>query len=125
MTAVRAITFDYFGTLVDVDSGAAAGMAKVLGAIGRADRDPRQTYLRWDELNVQLYRGGAYRKYRDVAVDAMTACLGGFLAEMPPRARIAELTEIFLAGLAEAPPPQPEVPSVLQALTPRGLTLLP
>lgn len=125
MTAVRAITFDYFGTLVDVGRGAAEGMAKVLDAVGCIDLDPRQTYLAWDQVSVQLYRCGPYRKYREVAVDAMMSCLSGFLATMPPRAAIAALTEMFLDALAERSPPQPEVPAVLDGLARRGFTLMP
>src|SRR5260221_1110313 len=57
---IKAITFDYFGTLVDVDQGAAGGMARGVRAIGRTDLDPPETYLRWDIEKVLLYPGSAY-----------------------------------------------------------------
>lgn len=122
---IKAVTFDYFGTLVDVEQGASSGMAKVLDALGRPDVDPVKTYLRWDELNVQLYRAGPYRKYRDVAREAMTACLAEALGKAPDAATVAKLTDTFLSALAEDSPPQPEVPAALEALTRRGLVLMP
>lgn len=122
---IKAVTFDYFGTLVDVEQGATIGMARVLEAVGRADCDPRQTYLRWDEQNVQRYRVGPYRRYRDVAADAMAACLDPLLDTPLPRDRSVELAAIFLEALAELSPPQPEVPAVLDALRRNGLVLMP
>lgn len=122
---IKAVTFDYFGTLVDVEKGASAGMGRVLAALGRTDVDPVRTYLHWDELNVQRYRAGPYRKYRDVARDAMTACLEDTIGKAPDAAKIAELTDIYLGALAEDSPPQPEVPAALEALAKRGLVLMP
>jgi 2-haloacid dehalogenase len=125
LTDIKAVTFDYFGTLVDVERGASIGMSRVLEAIGRPDCDPRQTYLRWDELNVQRYRVGPYRKYRDAAADAMAACLEPLLDRPVPAARSAELAAMFLDGLVDSSPPQPEVPAVLDALRRAGLALMP
>lgn len=122
---IKAVTFDYFGTLVDVERGASAGMAQVLAAIGRADSDPREAYLRWDELNVQRYRSGPYRRYRDVAAEAMAACLAPLLETPLSSSRSTELTAMFLDALAELSPPQPEVPAVLDALRGKGLSLMP
>lgn len=125
LSDVKALTFDYFGTLVDVEQGASLGMARVLQAIGRPDCDPRKTYLRWDELNVQRYRVGPYRRYRDVAADAMAACLKPLLDAQLSPSRAAELAEMFLDGLVGLSPPQPEVPAVLDALRRKGLALMP
>lgn len=122
---VKAVTFDYFGTLVDVERGASFGMAQVLKAVGRADCEPRETYLRWDELNVQRYRVGPYRRYRDVACDAMAACLEPLVQELPLPGEVARLAESFLEALVDRSPPQPEVPAVLDALQRRNLVLMP
>lgn len=122
---VKAVTFDYFGTLVDVEKGAALGMVRVLNEVGRADCDPVQTYLRWDELNVQRYRTGPYRTYRAVAADAMAACLQPLLKKPLETKKAAELANMFLDGLAEFSPPQPEVPAFLEALERKGLALMP
>jgi 2-haloacid dehalogenase len=122
---VKAVTFDYFGTLVDVEHGASLGMAEVLKAVGRTDCDPLQVYRGWDELNVQRYRVGPYRRYRQVAADAMAACLQPLLTAMPSRERIAQLADMLLDGLADRSPPHREVPAVLEALAQRHLTLMP
>ena len=123
--SVRAVTFDYFGTLVDVERGAASGMERVLAALNRSDCDPQLTYRRWDELNVQRYRIGPYRKYREVAADAMHACLQPLSAEALQPSLVKTYTDTLLDGLVESSPPQPEVPAVLEALRDRGLTLMP
>jgi 2-haloacid dehalogenase len=120
---IKAITFDYFGTLVNVDHGAAGGMARVLRAIGRTDLDPLETYLRWDVENVRLYRGSAYRRYREVAAEAM----GKLLADLTPGATpgdASRLSEMLLLGLVEGSAPHPEVPAVLDALA-RSYRLMP
>lgn len=122
---VKAITFDYFGTLVNVERGARLGMVRVLEAIGRTDCEPLQTYRRWDELNVQRYRAGPYRKYRDVAAEAMAVCLRPLLDEPPKRKRVTELAEMFLEALVDRSPPQPEVPAVLEALKRKHFELMP
>lgn len=122
---IKAVTFDYFGTLVDVERGASIGMARVLKELGRADVDPVKTYLSWDELNVQHYRAGPYRKYRDVAVDAMRLCLEPIVEAELQNDQLVKLTDMFLTGLAEESPPQPEVPAALDALTRKNLILMP
>lgn len=122
---IQAVTFDYFGTLVDVERGATFGMTRVLEAINRADCDPLHAYRRWDELNVQRYRVGPYRKYRDVAIDAMEACLRPLCVEALQLSQTPKLAEMLLDGLVDNSPPQPEVPAVLDALRDRGLILMP
>lgn len=125
LAGIKAVTFDYFGTLVDVELGASIGMTRVLEAVGRPDCDARKTYLRWDELNVQRYRVGPYRRYRDVAADAMAACLQPLLDAPLSRDRSVELAALFLEALVDLSPPQPEVPAVLDALRRQGLALMP
>lgn len=125
LASVKAVTFDYFGTLVDVERGATVGMAEVLKALGRADCDALQIYRAWDELNVQRYRVGPYRKYREVASDAMAACLQPLVKETLSPSRVDELATLLLDSLVDRSPPQPEVPGVLEALQHRQLALMP
>jgi 2-haloalkanoic acid dehalogenase type II len=113
-----AVTFDYFGTLVDADRGGATGMAVVLQRLGW-QRDPAQEYLRWDERAVQTYRGGKYRSYRVVARSALAATLEAIEPGSGARPDLDELTEMLLAGLVEASPPHPETISVLESLQAR------
>ena len=56
----KALTFDYFGTLVDVDRGGTLGMTEVLRRLSVETNDaPFDIYLDWDIRNVRLYRGPA------------------------------------------------------------------
>ena len=112
---IKAVTFDYFGTLVDVDRGAAGGMTRVLRAIGRTDLDPLETYLRWDVANVRLYRGSAYRRYREVAAEAMQRLLVS-LGDQGAARDARALSDVLLLGLVEESVPHPEVPGILDAL---------
>ena len=116
----RAITFDYFGTLVDVDKGGVMGMEAVLAladlSTGRTSFD---VYLDWDVRNVRLYRGGKYRSYREVSRLAMAATLDGLSPGCAAQLDIEGLTELFLGHLVESAPPFPEVPAVLDWLAPR------
>lgn len=114
----KAITFDYFGTLVDVDRGGIAGMEAVLERLGRSDQDARALYSDWDQRAVQTYRGGAYRRYREVSAWALRACLDA--AGIPlDAARADELSEVLLAGLVEQAPAHPEVPALIEQLAAR------
>ena len=76
MMDIKALTFDYFGTLVDVDKGGMAGIAEVTRILGVDSPHPVfDVYLDWDVRNVQIYRGCAYRSYRSVAQEALTDCI--------------------------------------------------
>lgn len=110
-----AVTFDYFGTLVDADRGGTLGMAAVLERLGSL-RDPATEYLRWDQRAVRIYRGGKYRPYRAVARLALADTLQEVATESGAQASLDELTDVLLAGLVEASPPHPEVVRVLELL---------
>ena len=114
----KAITFDYFGTLVDVDRGGIAGMGTVLQRLGRTDADAPALYADWDQRAVQTYRGGAYRRYREVSAHALRACLDA-AGLAPDLAQTDELVEMLLAGLVERSPPHPEVPDLIVRLAAR------
>jgi 2-haloacid dehalogenase len=116
MPKFEAITFDYFGTLVDVDRGGEAGMDRVLKKIGLQSLNPMETYLAWDRHAVQTYRASRYRKYRDVSQDALRKTFDELEPGLAARADLATLTEILLGGLVEDAPPHPEVPGVLDEL---------
>lgn len=116
MDAIKAVTFDYFGTLVDVDAGGTAGMAELLSRLGRGDLDAEALYRDWDIRSVQLYRSSAYRRYRDVAGEALAATLAGAGIAPPAADDLPSLTDTLLTGLVEQAPPHPEVPAILDAL---------
>jgi 2-haloacid dehalogenase len=101
----KALTFDYFGTLVDVDLGGTAGMAEVLRRLSvETDESAFDVYLDWDIRNVRLYRGRAYARYRDVAQHALAACLDSRWPGARKGHAIMALTDVFLTHLVEASP---------------------
>jgi 2-haloalkanoic acid dehalogenase type II len=114
----KAISFDYFGTLVDSDRGGELGMARVLDRL-KLRRDAASDYLSWDQHAVRIYRGGRYRPYRIVAREALEATLRDIAPELADEADIAALTELLLEGLVRDSPPHAEVPDILREL--RGL----
>jgi 2-haloalkanoic acid dehalogenase type II len=117
MDDIQAITFDYFGTLVDVDQGGMRGMQAVLDQLGlRPARSLADIYQDWDIRNVRLYRGGRYRSYRSVARDALTATLDSIAPEAAGQADMEELTELYLGHLVESAPPHSEAPAILEWL---------
>ncbi|HEX7647269.1 MAG TPA: HAD family hydrolase [Noviherbaspirillum sp.] len=117
---IKAITFDYFGTLVDVDQGGISGMKKVLAEIQiEAFGELNQIYLDWDIRNVRLYRGGKYRKYREVAQDALAATLDTLSPGISKSLDIPVLTDMFLVSLVEDAPPHPDSVEVLTWLAER------
>lgn len=117
---IKAITFDYFGTLVDVDQGGISGMKKVLAETQiEVFGDIAKIYLDWDICNVRLYRGGKYRKYREVAQDALAATLDSLAAGVSRSLDIPALTDMFLVSLVEDAPPHPDSEEVLRWLAER------
>ena len=102
---IQALTFDYFGTLVDVDMGGTRGMETVLARLGvETAKSAGDIYLDWDIRNVRLYRGGAYQRYRDVAEAAMRDCLDALEPGVLRNQNPASLTDIFLTHLVESSP---------------------
>jgi len=118
MLTPKAITFDYFGTLVDVDQGGIAGMASVLRKLGQPDDRAAALYADWDQRAVQTYRGGAYRRYRDVSAEALRGCLTAAGVQFEAGQADA-LCDELLAGLVEKAPPHPEVPGLIECLVGR------
>ncbi|CAO3436474.1 HAD hydrolase-like protein [Azospirillum doebereinerae] len=66
--------------------------------------------------SVQLYRSSAYRRYREVAGEALAATLAGAGIDPPDPGDLPSLTDTLLTGLVEQAPPHPEVPAILGAL---------
>lgn len=117
---IKAITFDYFGTLVDVDAGGVAGIEAILKKIGvKPNKTLFDLYLDWDIRNVQIYRSSVYRQYRSVAQEALTGCLEANYPGMTKSVDIKELTELFLGHLVASAPAHPEVIAVLNDLDKR------
>lgn len=111
---IQALTFDYFGTLVDVDKGGMEGIAEVMRILGvDSPRSVFDVYLDWDMRNVQTYRGGAYRSYRAVAQDALTACIDTLFPKALNGHDVEKLTDVLLTHLVESSPPHEDAVAFL------------
>ena len=119
MLSIKAVTFDYFGTLVDCDAGGASGARKLLSMLDRRDIDPVALYADWDRRTVQAYRGGSYRRYRDVAIESLAAALETVAPGITKQADVAAATETLLSGLVECAKPFPEVVEIVDKLARR------
>lgn len=112
---IKALTFDYFGTLVDVDKGGTLGMAEVLRRLTvETERPVFEVYLDWDVRNVRLYRGAAYQRYRDVSQQALMASLNTLFPGALEGHSVEKLTDILLAHLVEASPPHADAVDFLE-----------
>lgn len=112
---IQALTFDYFGTLVDVDQGGTLGMAEVLRLLSvETERPVFEVYLDWDIRNVRLYRGAVYQRYRDASQQALTASLNALFPGALEGHSAEKLTDVLLAHLVEASPPHPDAVDFLE-----------
>lgn len=102
----KALTFDYFGTLVDVTAGGIRGIEAVLQHLSL---DPAKTaadvYHDWDMRAVQTYRSQAYMRYRVVAQHALTGALEALAKGCTDGRDMAALSELLLTHLVESSPP--------------------
>ena len=58
---VKAITFDFWGTLVDVDKSGHSAMRQLAASLNLKDADPAALYLTWDDATVRRYRSDVWR----------------------------------------------------------------
>lgn len=115
MQKYKAITFDFWGTLVDVDTSGEQGFAKVLMEVGLEAADARNLYLRWDDAAVRRYRSGLWRPYFDHSLLALKDVLEplgvtGDSTDWPG------LTEVLLSTMTGEAKPHPEVPGIIAQL---------
>ncbi|MEI5997077.1 HAD hydrolase-like protein [Paraburkholderia bengalensis] len=102
----KALTFDYFGTLVDVTTGGIRGIEGVLQHLAlTTTQTAADVYADWDRRTVQGYRSTAYRRYRDVAQQALKDCLETLHEGSTSGQDMAGLTELLLTHLVESSQP--------------------
>ncbi|MDR5826177.1 HAD family hydrolase [Caballeronia sp. LZ043] len=103
---LKALTFDYFGTLVDVTAGGIRGIEAVLQRLSLdSAKSAAEVYLDWDMRAVQTYRSHAYMRYRVVAQHALTGALEALAEGCTDGRDMAALTEFLLTHLVESSPP--------------------
>jgi len=112
-----AVTFDYWGTLVDVDRSGIEAMRHVCALLRLESMDPRALYRAWDEATVRRYRSDTWRPYRDWAalglqdvLEPHGIALGG---------EWAELANTLVARMTAEAQPHPEAPAVIRTLRER------
>ena len=64
------LSFDVFGTLIDVRAGSYDAFRSILADCGRADIDVRAFWEHWEERNIAHY-WEAYRPYKDICARSL------------------------------------------------------
>lgn len=79
MTKLRKklLSFDVYGTLIDVRAGSRAAFAEILADTGRSDIDPLEFWEYWEAANIRRYRE-PYRPYRDICQASLTEAFARF-----------------------------------------------
>ena len=115
MNWVKAITFDFWGTLVDVEASGKLGMARVLERVELAELDPLELYLRWDMATVRRYRSDAWRPYLEWSAFGLSDTLEP-LGVIKSEAEWRELAKLLVSVMTSEAKPHPEVPGIISAL---------
>jgi len=115
MNWVEAITFDFWGTLVDVDTSGIEGMRRVLSNLGADESHAEQLYHEWDAATVRLYRSDRWKPYLHWGSLALTEVLGDRSIRLDPP-RSLKLAELLISTMTAEAMPHPEVPAVIRAL---------
>ena len=115
MQNFKAITFDFWGTLVDVDASGELGMLKVLDESGIEGIEAKELYFKWDDATVRRYRSGRWQPYFDYALLGLKDVLEplGYEANHDQWSR---LTELLLTNMTAEAKPHPEVPEIIAVL---------
>jgi len=74
---VKALSFDVYGTLVDVRAGSHAAFADILSSVGASHLDPLEFWERWEAANIRRY-WQPYRSYREICRDSLAETFAHF-----------------------------------------------
>ena len=91
------LSFDVFGTLVDVRQGSREAFATILSRCGGAEIDPLQFWEHWEHGNMRRYRE-PYRSYREICRQSLAASLAHFKLKGDP-----DLIELYFDAFARFP----------------------
>jgi 2-haloacid dehalogenase len=70
MAAPRVLSFDVYGTLIDVRGGSRAAFARILADAGAEHLDPLDVWDRWEAANIRRY-WEPYRPYKTICRDSL------------------------------------------------------
>jgi len=74
---VKVLSFDVYGTLVDVRAGSRAAFADILSSVGAPHLDPMEFWERWEAANIRRY-WQPYRSYREICRDSLAETFAHF-----------------------------------------------
>jgi 2-haloacid dehalogenase len=123
MKWVKAITFDFWGTLVDIDTSGTAAMSHVLQKLSIADQDPLALYLAWDYATVRRYRSDVWRPYVQWSALGLADTLQPLGVELS-ESEWADLADVFVTIMTSQAAPHPESQEVVEFLK-QKLPLMP
>ncbi|OLB09331.1 MAG: hypothetical protein AUG14_05225 [Candidatus Rokubacteria bacterium 13_1_20CM_2_68_19] len=74
---MKVLSFDVYGTLVDVRAGSHAAFADILSSVGASHLDPLEFWERWEAANIRRY-WQPYRSYREICRDSLAETFAHF-----------------------------------------------
>ncbi len=74
---MKVLSFDVYGTLVDVRAGSHAAFADILSSVGASHLDPLEFWERWEAANIRRY-WQPYRSYREICRDSLAEAFAHF-----------------------------------------------
>jgi 2-haloacid dehalogenase len=77
MATPRVLSFDVYGTLVDVRGGARAAFVAILAAVGADHVDPLDVWDHWEAANIRRYRE-PYRSYKTICRESLAETFARF-----------------------------------------------
>jgi 2-haloacid dehalogenase len=115
---VRAITFDFWGTLVDVDKSGHSAMRQLATSLKLKDADPEALYSTWDDATVRRYRSDVWRPYVEWTAHGLKDTFAEFGIELRDEEWRAR-ADAFVRIMTSEAKPHPEAPNVIRALKSR------
>ncbi|PYN99328.1 MAG: hypothetical protein DMD91_12850, partial [Candidatus Rokuibacteriota bacterium] len=80
---MKLLSFDVYGTLVDVRAGSRAAFAEILAAAGAPHLDPLEFWEYWEAANIRRY-WQPYRPYREICRDSLAETFAHFELQGDP-----------------------------------------
>jgi 2-haloacid dehalogenase len=118
MNWVRAITFDFWGTLVDVDESGRLAMQRLVTALNLKGADAAALYLAWDDATVRRYRSDVWRPYVEWSALGLKDTFASYGIGLPDEEWRAH-ADAFVKVMTSEAKPHPEVPEVIRTLKSR------
>jgi 2-haloalkanoic acid dehalogenase type II len=115
MRWVKAITFDFWGTLVDVDKSGYLAMRQLAASLNLKDADPAALYLTWDDATVRRYRSDVWRPYVEWTAHGLKDAFAQYDIALPDEEWRVH-ADAFVKVMTSEAKPHPEVPKIIRAL---------